>query len=408
MIRILAKNLGKDYRLYAHPSQRFWEAVLRRPRHQVYRALDDVSFSVLSGTCLGVIGDNGAGKSTLLKLIVGTLTPTRGSLEVHGRVTSILELGAGFHPDFTGRRNITLNASLLGLTAQEISALEPHILAFAELGEFIDRPVRTYSSGMVVRLAFSIAVSADPDILVIDEALAVGDIAFQRKCIDRMLDFRSRGKTLVFCSHSMYHVRELCHQVLWLDAGRVRMLGDTSTVVSAYEEYSRFSKTAGARPENNGIDPGQPRSSGLDCVIESLWLEDASGQPTQTLPPLAEVFLCMRVLCLKDHVTPQFGFAIVDVSEEILAGASTHHDGVRPGPFQAGERIQVRLRIPFLPLRQGVYRITGAVGDKAGLLWYESKHLPGVGVAEGGKGIGRITFPRHWEFHKDDEGTPTL
>lgn len=400
MIRIQAKNLSKDYKLYAHPSHRFWEAVFRRPRHQLYRALDDVTFSVLSGTCLGVIGDNGAGKSTLLKLIVGTLTPSRGSLQVHGRVTSILELGAGFHPDFSGRQNIALNGALIGLRPDDIRTLEPHILAFADLGEFIDRPVRTYSSGMVVRLAFSIAVSADPDILVIDEALAVGDIAFQRKCIDRMLDFRAGGKTLVFCSHSMYHVRELCHQVLWLDAGRVRMIGETGAVVSAYEEHSRSSRPAGIRDQHPPERPAEV-PAGVDCLIESLWIEDASGQPTEVLIPLAEMTFCMRVRCLRDGAAPQFGFAIVDASEEILAAAATHHDRVHPGPFHAGQRILVRLRVPCLPLRQGVYRITGAVGDTAGLLWYEAKHLSSVRIADSERGIGRFTFHRHWEFRCD-------
>lgn len=397
MVRIQATDIGKDYKLYAHPSHRFWEAVFRRPKHVLHKALDGVTFTVLSGTCLGVIGNNGAGKSTLLKLIVGTLTPTRGVLQVHGRVTSILELGAGFHPDFTGRRNIALNGALLGLSTEEIRALEPHIIAFAEIGDFIDRPVRTYSSGMVVRLAFSIAVSADPDILVIDEALAVGDIAFQRKCIDRMLDFRSRGKTLVFCSHSMYHVQELCHQVLWLDAGKIRMMGEPSHVIAAYEDYSRQSRTAGsAAADAANVLPSTP--TGVDCVIEFMWLENDSGHPIDVLSPLDNVALCMRVHVLRDGAQPQFGFALVDASDEILAGAATHHDGVEPGKFRAGQRLDVRLRIQSLPLRQGTYRITGAVSDSAGLLWYESKHLLSVRIAHDTRGIGRCTFSRRWEF----------
>ena len=210
MFRVNVQNVGKEYRLYAKPHDRLWEALFRKPKHDLFKVLSDISFNVALGQSLGIIGDNGAGKSTLLKLLAGTIHPTTGNIEVNGRVAALLELGAGFHPEFTGRQNIHLNASLLGIPEEEIKLKENEIIEFAELEQFIDRPVRTYSSGMYVRLAFSIATTVDPEILIIDEALAVGDMAFQKKCITRMNFFKEQGKTMLFCSHSMYLVQELC------------------------------------------------------------------------------------------------------------------------------------------------------------------------------------------------------
>ena len=246
MFQVIVEELGKDYRIYTRPVDRLLEAILRKPRHRALSAVQGVSFNLLRGQSLGIIGDNGAGKSTLLKLLVGTVSPTAGRMEMSGRVTALLELGAGFHPEFSGRQNIFMNASLLGLSPEEIGEKEEAIIAFSGLGEFIDRPVKTYSSGMYVRLGFAIATSVDPDILIIDEALAVGDMAFQRKCIDRMNLFREQGKTMIFCSHSMYHVKELCDKTLWLDHGRMKGMGPTIELVARYEDFSRGKEVAAA------------------------------------------------------------------------------------------------------------------------------------------------------------------
>ena len=197
--RIIVNNLNKDFRIYDSPQDRLWELILRKPRHKLYHVLSDISFALPDGRSLGIIGDNGAGKSTLLKLLVGTLQPSSGDIQLNGQVAALLELGAGFHPEFTGRRNIYLNASLLGVPDDNIAELEQDIIQFSELDYFIDRPVKTYSSGMYVRLAFSIATMVRPDILVIDEALSVGDMAFQRKCVERMNEFRAEQKTMVLC-----------------------------------------------------------------------------------------------------------------------------------------------------------------------------------------------------------------
>ena len=190
MYNLVADGIGKDFRVYRRPVDRLLEAVLRKPRHQLVTVLNDISFSIPPRSSLGIIGDNGAGKSTLLKILSGTLTPSRGNVRLGGRVAALLELGAGFHPEFSGRQNIYLNAALLGLPREEIRKREQEIIDFSEIEPYIDQPVKTYSSGMYLRLAFSIATSVDPDILIIDEALSVGDLAFQKKCIDRMNRFK--------------------------------------------------------------------------------------------------------------------------------------------------------------------------------------------------------------------------
>ena len=236
---LTAEGLGKRYRLFASPRERLMALLGMADRSKPHWALKDVSFELKRGQCLGVIGDNGAGKSTLLKLLAGTLQPSHGQLQRQGRVTAILELGAGFHPDFTGRDNLMFGGSFIGLTQADMLRLSDEIIAFSELGEAIDRPVKTYSSGMIVRLAFALVTAVQPEVLIIDEALAVGDQNFQKKCVQRIEAFRTNGCTILFCSHSLYHVRHLCNVALWLDGGQVREFGDTEAVLGAYETHVR-------------------------------------------------------------------------------------------------------------------------------------------------------------------------
>ena len=223
------------YRLYASPRQRLKALLTGRADYKSHWALRDVSFELRRGQCMGVIGDNGAGKSSLLKLLAGTLHPSQGQIERHGRITAILELGAGFHPDFSGRENLYFSGSLIGIDREKMAELEPEIAAFSGLGDALNRPVKTYSSGMTVRLAFALVTAVQPDVLIIDEALAVGDQQFQKKCVERIDQFRANGCTILFCSHSLYHVRHLCDVALWLDQGSVRALGPTEEALAAYE-----------------------------------------------------------------------------------------------------------------------------------------------------------------------------
>ena len=239
MISLQAENLGKVYRIYKRPIDSLKEFILRRSFHDDFWALRGIDFTLPHGGSLGIIGQNGAGKSTLLKLLAGTIKPTEGRLQHNGRVAAILELGSGFHEDLTGEDNVRLGCSVLGISPSEIESVLPDIVDFSELGDFVKRPIKTYSTGMYLRLGFSIIISVNPDILVVDEALAVGDQHFQKKCVDRMNAFRDAGKTLVFCSHSMYLVRQLCEQTLWLKGGEPEMLGPTIEVTDCYQDYQR-------------------------------------------------------------------------------------------------------------------------------------------------------------------------
>src|SRR6266545_5035247 len=234
-VAIRAEHLGKRYRLRTGRAPTLKELVLRQiPSAEIVYALRDVSFRVDRGQCFGVVGANGSGKSTLLKLIAGTAKPTAGTIGVEGRVSALLELGAGFHPDFTGRENAYLNGSLLGLTRRETEAAMPKIESFAQLGRFFDAPIKTYSSGMAARLGFAVAVHVDPDVLLVDEVLAVGDEYFQHKCYAKIAEFRGAGKTIVLVSHDVGLIQRLCDRAIWLDQGHVAANGTVRDVATAY------------------------------------------------------------------------------------------------------------------------------------------------------------------------------
>jgi teichoic acid transport system ATP-binding protein len=242
---ISVRDVGKIYRAYEHPMH----ALLARAsggrwsRHKEFRALHEISFEVQRGESVGIVGRNGSGKSTLLQLICGIRKPTSGSLLVQGRISALLELGSGFHPDFTGRENVFMQGAIIGLTREEMEARFDRIAAFADIGEYLEQPIKTYSTGMAVRLAFAVAVSVDPEILVIDEALAVGDTAFQVKCIDRMQNLIDSGVTVLFVSHNAYQVQRMCNRAIYLAGGEMRMEGAAFDVVARYEsETSRATR----------------------------------------------------------------------------------------------------------------------------------------------------------------------
>ena len=418
---ITVSGLCKDFKIYNRPQDRLWEILLRQPKHQIYHVLDDISFAVGEGKSLGVIGDNGAGKSTLLKLLVGTLQPTAGEIAMQGQVAALLELGAGFHPEFTGRRNIYLNASLLGVPDENIHELERDIIEFSELEQFIDRPVKTYSSGMYVRLAFSIATMVRPDILVIDEALSVGDLAFQKKCVQRMNQFRQQEKTMVFCSHSMFHVQELCDTAIWLQDGKIREIGESDKVVGHYEHFSNTRKTyhniREDLPGTGGAAPVAGKGSGgeasaeqasdqgtqietQDCRINSLTVQSLDGEELSSLTSLSDVRLQMEVEVLKDNVEGHFGFAFMKSAEEPVASfLTTQYPDVGKGVYNKGDRVQVSLVVKKLAMRVGDFYVIGGVADESGLLWYETKWSRLLHV-EPNKGVGPIIMEADWAIDK--------
>ncbi len=233
---IEVNNVSKKFKIYHDKATTLKERLLflRSKKADVFWALKNIDLKIEKGTTVGLIGHNGSGKSTLLKLITKIIYPTDGTITTHGRVSSLLELGAGFHPDFTGRENIYINASIFGLSRKEIDRRLQSIIDFSELHDFIDSPIRTYSSGMYTRLAFSVAVHVDPDILLIDEILAVGDVNFQKKCINKIKEFKKRGVTMVFVSHNMNDVTEICDKVVWLDKGIIREYGETDIIAEKY------------------------------------------------------------------------------------------------------------------------------------------------------------------------------
>ena len=399
--RITVSNLHKGFKIYDSPKDRLWEIILRKPRHQLYHVLSDISFALPDGKSLGIIGDNGAGKSTLLKLLVGTLQPSSGTVELNGQVAALLELGAGFHPEFTGRRNIYLNASLLGVPDDNIAKLEKDIIEFSELDYFIDRQVKTYSSGMYVRLAFSIATMVRPDILVIDEALSVGDMAFQRKCVERMNQFRAEQKTMVFCSHSMFHIQELCDTAIWIDKGKIREMGDSDKVVGHYEDFCNNKKSYNTirddLPEELEQAEQEKKSPTQDCRINSLAVRDTDGKVLDELEALSDVTLQMEVEVLNDFDQATFGFAIMKSAEEPMASFfTTDVEGVEKGPFKKGDSFTVSLMVRNFAMRVGQFYVLCGLADETGLLWYETKFSKQLTV-KANKGVGPIAMAADWQ-----------
>ncbi len=360
---IEAEGLTKIYRLYRQPVDRLKEALFRRPFHRAFASLSDVSFTVSPGESVGIIGENGAGKSTLLKILAGTVTPTSGRVTVRGRVAALLELGAGFHPEFTGRQNIFLNAALLGLTEDDIRFKEDSVIRFAELGEFIDRPIKTYSSGMVVRLAFSIATSVDPDILVIDEALSVGDQYFQKKCIDRMLEFQRQGKTIVFCSHAMYTVNLLCKRVIWLQNGHVRQDGVGTHVTAAYENHLREKE----KPPEPGGDAA-PACTEMPFRIKSLAL-NGSYEPVK-LRYREDLEVVIECESLEDR---PYAIAVGIRRNDGLVCHAVNLTRDHGGPFHGRGTVAVRVLYPALPFLHGEYSVVAFALDESGLHCYHKK-----------------------------------
>lgn len=432
-IVLKVKDVGKEYRLYASPRQRLKSLITGRSTHRSHWALHGVSFELQRGQCIGVIGDNGAGKSSLLKLLAGTLQPSTGSIERVGRVTAILELGAGFHPDFSGRDNLYFGGSLIGIDREEMQRLEPEIIEFCELGEALDRPVKTYSSGMSVRLAFALVTAVQPDVLIIDEALAVGDQHFQKKCVDRIMAFRNAGCTILFCSHSPYHIRHLCDLALWLDGGRVKQFGLTEPVLGAYDVHSRLRNAESmqaAGGQDGASDAPAPDNGapldGDDALAATNGSDAASAgrrQRNGNVPARDDG--SARILSVdignlgepqdgsygrlsgKDLVAtivvrgrggeqPNVGFMIEQSKGVGITSLATHEEGAAPMPLGDGLWRSV-LTFPNLPLHSGDYVISAFLFDESGLVvydeWFQFLNFNWVSPT---LMPGLVKLPHHW------------
>jgi ABC-type polysaccharide/polyol phosphate transport system ATPase subunit len=420
---VLVEKLTKVYKVYATPWDRLLEALLRRPRHREFRALQEVGFTLPRGEGMAIIGENGAGKSTLLKLLAGIGAPTSGHLRVRGKVASILELGSGFHPEFTGRQNIVLNAAMLGLSAAEVQQKLPTIVAWSELGDFIDQPVKVYSTGMAMRLGFSIATQVEPDVLIIDEALSVGDGYFQKKCMDRLLTFVGAGGTLLFCSHAMYYAAAFCQRALWLRGGRVEALGPAAEVIREYENFllgKSAAATAGAAEAAPG--PGSPETSEtlertgkaaesalsggdaarrLPARLTSVRLSGGAvaEAPQGTVPLFApgdpwqlEIEWEAESPALAFHV----GVGINRIDDLEVSSFATHLDG-RPA-MTGRTRYRITALVPELPLVKGEFTLYIFLLDEAGLHIYDQRMMRrAFGVHGQGYAFGVVRVEHKWE-----------
>jgi len=395
MFSVEVRNVTKIFKRYKKPAHRLLELLTGKKLHEEFWALKNILFNVPQGQVLGIIGENGAGKSTLLKILAGTLMPSSGEVITQGKITALLELGAGFHPDFTGRQNIYLNASLLGFSEQEIMQKEQDIIKFSELEDFIDRPVKTYSSGMYVRLAFSIATNVDPDILIIDEALAVGDQHFQKKCIDRMVDFCKRRKTVIFCSHNLYQVNLLCQRAIWIHKGKIQKIGPTKEVTREYEDYSLKKNKRYHHQTTKSIYNINNQKS--DCKVLKVWAENNNKAIVTELQPFQDLILKMKIIAFKE-VKVHFGFAILRNDDLLCFCSLTSLDTLKPQHLYAGEVVEVQNKIKNFSLLDGTYKIIGGILDTSGLHIYHHLDSKSLTVKSPRQVMGLVDFKRQWKF----------
>jgi len=376
------EKVSKSYAIYDAPSDRLYElATLNRiKKHREFKALDQVSFHVAAGETFCIIGENGSGKSTMLQIIAGILQPTSGNARVSGRVAALLELGSGFNPDFTGRDNVFLNAAILGLTHEETKRRFQSIEEFAEIGDFLDQPVKTYSSGMAVRLAFSVAIHVDPEILLVDEALAVGDVYFRQRCLRKVHELRQRGVTILFVSHSMGDVKAIGDRVLWLDHGKVREVGTTELVVAKYlaemtakdssfvelqaEHRIDKSTSAGQAPElvtqipNVDLRHGDGRAEILGIAILN-----EQGSPALMLEPNTKCIVRISAKANEWITSPNIGFMMRNHMGLDFAGSNTLREGHELPAMGPGDTVTVDFHLELPELYPSHFSFSPAIAD---------------------------------------------
>jgi ABC-type polysaccharide/polyol phosphate transport system ATPase subunit len=400
----------------------------------VFEALKGVSFDVAAGTTFGIVGRNGSGKSTMLKLIAGIGKPTSGSVSVRGRISALIELGAGFHPEISGRENVFINGMMLGLSKREVYRRFDDIVAFAELEDFIDAPVKTYSSGMYMRLGFAVAINVDPDVLLVDEVLAVGDETFTHKCFDKLAEFRRRGRTILLVTHSLDLVTRFCDEALWLDGGTVRAQGDPKRIVDAYlmdvarkEDAALASSAAPAPPpaaaapvssasERTAAERGSeavhgaegPRDDGPPDMFRALdgrWgtqeaqivgvdLTRQDGTPAHVFQSGEPMDIRLRVHAQQPLTDFVFGVGLFNADGVCCYGTNTSIEGARPGALHA----EVTFRLERLDLVEGTYKVDVAVHRENGAPYDYHRLLHTFRVTSAVKDTGIFRPAHHWTF----------
>ena len=407
---VQAEGLGKQYVLGASPYQRLWHLLLGTSSKMAsFNALSNVSLQIQKGESVGIIGQNGAGKSTLLQLLCGTLSPSTGQLHVNGQVAALLELGAGFNQDFTGRENILFSAAMYGMQPQYIEQHLQDIVDFADIGEFIDQPVRTYSSGMYVRLAFAIATSVQPDVLVIDEALSVGDGAFARKSFDRIMQLKQSGVTLLFCSHALFQVEALCSRCIWLHQGQVMANGPSAQVIAQYNDWLSQQSIAkfqlqtqpgndalaenSARPEPSFTGPaGSVRFTNL-----KVRCDDISGTALNARSGESQLSVDFEFMADPQLPIPNLALVIYGADGRIVCSTGTWIDGLALKRSPDGNG-RATLNFPKLPLLKGQYSLTAFLMCERAVHVYEAvEHFATVQVTQPHLEQGLFSIPHHWQ-----------
>ena len=389
--KIVVKNMSKKFRLRNSGSNSLKAAVMdmvipgKRSKREDFWALKDINFTVKSGETLGIIGSNGAGKSTLLSLLAGTKTPTDGTIETRGTISSLLELGAGFHPELTGRENVFLAGAIMGLTRKQMNERFDAIVDFAGIEKFIDQPVKHYSSGMYVRLGFAVAVEVDPDILLIDEVLSVGDIDFQRKCIKKMNSFREQGKTMLIISHDLHTIQSISDKILFLEKGEVIGMGDPDDVISNYESHSREDASSSLQREwGTG-----------EITLTGVKFSNADGvsQDKFNAGEAVTIEISYKANCA--ITKPVFGFGIADAEGHLVHGSNTQIENFDTGTINGDG--SVTLHISDLALASGNYLFSFSVhSDDHTVNYHRLDNHYSIGVNNSKRFEGSIYLPTKW------------
>lgn len=407
MMVVSATNLSKQYRIYSQRGQKFkeWLTLNRRSYHDEKRAIDDVTFEIDQGECFGIIGDNGSGKSTILKLLAGTTYPTSGRVKVTGRVSYILDVSTGFNFEFTGRENIRMKCTLLGLTPDQINENYNSIVEFAELADRIDHPLRTYSTGMILRLGFSVAVHIPYDILIVDEVLSVGDYLFQRKCVNAIRNIIDAGKTVIITSHSLSDVSSFSDRLMLLENGRIAMVGSTENVVEKYIEDCEARCTIDAAPVvDDKVFSTCVDKKGNARVLEVEFL-DQQGQPTQEVISGGSLRLCLRFLIQSPIDNPCIRVQFVSKNGLLMLGNNTYRQNLDLGNMIGKYEVQVDFQ--NLQLNEGKYFVNVGIwpdewrsySAKTPYDVHEYKHTIRV-VSERKDGEGLVRSTGKWVLNK--------
>ena len=359
---IEVKNLSKVYKVYSRPQDKLLELLFKKKKAFLKKALDNVSFEVFKGEAFGIIGENGAGKSTLLSIIAGINKPTEGEVIIRGKVASILELGSGFHPELTGLENVFLYGSFMGMSESFIKRKLDFIKEFSELGEYLDKPLKTYSTGMIMRLAFSTILALEPDIFIIDEALAVGDLYFQKKVFNKIREFKEKGGTILFTSHSMYQVTNLCERALWLKEGKIVKIGNSLDVAREYENYIREKENAG------DVNLSEEEKIPHEEIYSPAWIDSVRINKRDIEP--GDTLIVEVKVKSNEKIHAHLGVLFRRNDNEEIALYSTKHEGIEV--YIDGEEI-VKFIFEEFPILYGNYYIEIYLTDETGSVFYDVK-----------------------------------